>query len=192
MRTIRAGLLALLILGAFTPSGGASASEASLVGPVWRWSRVLGIDPVEVAHPGRYTLELLPDGRYTVRADCNRASGSYTLDGDGLSFAPGPTTSAECGPDSHSDRFPACAGGGHRLGPGRRSAGPAAVEGQRLDGARRGESGRIAGDVVARSRGQQRQPGGRQRARRQLALRLLLSRRSARRVRGLQQLCRGL
>jgi len=104
MRALRL-TLALLMLGASMPGQGAPDDEAAIVGTVWRWSRLIGIDPIEVARSGRYTLELLDEGGYRVRADCNRASGSYTLEGEGLALAPGPATLAECGEASHASRF---------------------------------------------------------------------------------------
>ena len=55
--------------------------------------------------PARYTLELAGDGRAAVRADCNRGSGTYTLDGRSLSFGPLATTRALCPPGSISDRY---------------------------------------------------------------------------------------
>lgn len=83
----------------------ATTGSSSIVGPVWRWVRLGGADRVEVPNPGKYTLELRPDGRYAIRADCNTGSGSYTLKGDRLELGPGPMTQAACGADSLSDRF---------------------------------------------------------------------------------------
>ncbi len=56
-------------------------------------------------HPSKYTLELGSDGRASVRADCNRGSGSYKLEGRSLSFGPMATTRAMCPPGSLSDRY---------------------------------------------------------------------------------------
>ena len=87
------------------PGQPATQAESALQGTTWRWTRLAGEDPVEVAHPERYTLRLEADGRYAVRADCNRAAGHYTLEAARLSLEPGPTTLAACGPESLSDRF---------------------------------------------------------------------------------------
>ena len=54
---------------------------------------------------GGDTLELLPEGRYALRADCNTGSGAYRLEGGRLELHPGPMTAAECGPESLSGRF---------------------------------------------------------------------------------------
>lgn len=104
MSRTRASLVPMLILAVLAPSA-AAADDRPLVGKVWRWSRLAGPDPLEVPRPGRYTLELLPEGRYALRADCNTGSGAYTLEGDRLELLPGPMTAAECGPESLSDRF---------------------------------------------------------------------------------------
>jgi heat shock protein HslJ len=56
-------------------------------------------------HPSKYTLELGSDGRASVRADCNRGSGSYRLEGRSLTFGPMATTRAMCPPGSLSDRY---------------------------------------------------------------------------------------
>jgi heat shock protein HslJ len=56
-------------------------------------------------HPAKYTLELQGDGRAMVRADCNRGSGSYRMEGRSLTFGPLATTRAACPPGSLSDRW---------------------------------------------------------------------------------------
>jgi len=83
----------------------AAAGQSSIVGPVWRWNRLSGADPVDVASPSAYTLELRPDGRYAIRADCNTGSGTYALGDDRFELGPGPMTQAACGGDSLSNRF---------------------------------------------------------------------------------------
>jgi heat shock protein HslJ len=80
-----------------------AAAESEIVGVVWRWVKFLGSDDttIVVDDPGKYTLELLPDGQVRIQADCNSASGTYTLDGaGGLTLELGPATLAECEPGS--------------------------------------------------------------------------------------------
>ena len=79
--------------------------QAAVVGTIWRWVRLVGPEPLEVAWPGRYTLDLEPGGRYAFRADCNVGGGSYTLDAGRLALGPAATTLADCGPDSLAERF---------------------------------------------------------------------------------------
>jgi len=58
-----------------------------------------------VNDPERYTIQLLPDGRFHLRSDCNRGSGTYTLEGSHISFELGPMTMAACPIESLSDEF---------------------------------------------------------------------------------------
>ena len=70
-------------------------------------------DSIGVVKPGDgelYTMTLEPDGRTTMRIDCNRATGSWTTepsDGDSGSFGFGPLamTKVYCGPDSMDQRI---------------------------------------------------------------------------------------
>ncbi len=52
-----------------------------------------------------YTLEFINDEEVAVRADCNRATGTYTQMGNELAITLGPTTLAACPPGSFSDRY---------------------------------------------------------------------------------------
>jgi heat shock protein HslJ len=85
-----------------------AAMESEIVGVVWRWVKFLGGDDttIIVDDPDKYTLELLPNGQVSIQADCNRALGTYTLDGaSGLNLELGPTTLAECEPGSLYDKY---------------------------------------------------------------------------------------
>ncbi|HYR00005.1 MAG TPA: META domain-containing protein, partial [Casimicrobiaceae bacterium] len=68
----------------------AVAGDALLTGTVWRWTGTVMNDDTRVTPdaPERYTIAFQPGGKVAVRADCNRGSGSYTLDGSALSFGP--------------------------------------------------------------------------------------------------------
>ena len=55
--------------------------------------------------PARYTLRLDRAGRATLQADCNRASGGFSVEGPGISFSAFATTRAACPPGSISDRY---------------------------------------------------------------------------------------
>ena len=52
-----------------------------------------------------YTLTFNDDGTVSIKADCNVAIGSYQLSGDQLTISLGPTTLAECGPESSYTQF---------------------------------------------------------------------------------------
>lgn len=80
-----------------------------LHGAVWQWtgSTYQGkTTPVE--NPAQYEVVYHPDGVLEVKADCNRASGTYTFDGGmvgSVRVEMGPMTLAACGPESRSDEL---------------------------------------------------------------------------------------
>ena len=78
-----------------------------LTGVVWHWEQFLesNDNTIIVDDPQLYTLEFLPDGTVQIKADCNNASGSYTLAGNQLTIEIGPMTRAMCPPGSLSDEF---------------------------------------------------------------------------------------
>ena len=84
----------------------AAAGDALLTGTLWRWTEtVTGNNSVKPDVPERYTLEFQPGGMVAVRADCNRGSGSYLLNGDSLTFGPLAMTRAMCPPGSKDGEF---------------------------------------------------------------------------------------
>ncbi len=92
------------------PTGDAAppAVPASIALRTWQLTRMESSmdDGILVPdHPSKYTLELGGDGRATVKADCNRGSGAYHLDGRSLSLGPFVTTRATCPPGSLADRY---------------------------------------------------------------------------------------
>jgi len=85
----------------------AAQAEVSLTGTVWTWQTSTHDDGAIVAPdaPDRYTVEFLPGGRVSVRADCNRGSGSYTLDGARIALSPIALTKMLCPPGSKDREF---------------------------------------------------------------------------------------
>ncbi len=86
-------------------SNAATASNANITGIVWKWERfegTLDLHNFVIDYPNQYTLILLPDGSYQVKADCNRMQGRYTLAGKHIKIAPGAATLAEC---AHGSRY---------------------------------------------------------------------------------------
>jgi heat shock protein HslJ len=84
------------------------AAETEIVDITWQWTELVETTPAGqslVPNPKNYTLVLRSDGTYQVQADCNLSSGNYTLEGERLTLLPGPTTLAECGPDSLYDLY---------------------------------------------------------------------------------------
>ncbi len=78
-----------------------------LIGTVWRWQQTLyNIDTKAVPpNPGNYTLKLLPDGKVSIRADCNGGGGVYRLDESKISIEITHTTRAACPPESLDQNY---------------------------------------------------------------------------------------
>jgi heat shock protein HslJ len=75
---------------------------------IWYWlvyQDMAGLNDITVSDPTKYTLEFLANGTVQIQADCNNASSDLTIDGNSLTFAPGPMTLAECDPGSLYNEF---------------------------------------------------------------------------------------
>ena len=71
-----------------------------------RFDATEGGDSYSTGASDFYTLTLLANGSYRVRADCNRMQGAYRLESEQrIAITPGAATLAECGPDSHYSRY---------------------------------------------------------------------------------------
>jgi heat shock protein HslJ len=88
-------------------SGSQAGTKNPLAGMTWSWQETLLNDGTQVAlmDGGTYTVSYGADGLVQITADCNLSSGSYTVTGDQLTIALGPTTLAFCPPPSLSDMF---------------------------------------------------------------------------------------
>lgn len=75
-----------------------------LLDKLWTWERRFNPETSleeRIEDPGSYVLRVNSDDTYAFQADCNQGSGGYTATETGqIQFEPGPTTLAECGPDS--------------------------------------------------------------------------------------------
>jgi heat shock protein HslJ len=87
------------------------AANAPVIGPpsllgLWRWEGQLGTgEKLVVDAPERYTLDIQSGGKALVRADCNKGSASYKMEGRSILFKLGAFTRAACPAGSHSERF---------------------------------------------------------------------------------------
>lgn len=90
-----------------TIAGTDSAPPADVVDVTWQWvSITTPVERLDVDAPDRYTIRFQRDGRLTVRADCNRGMGSYSVSPErGLTLKPLALSRAACPPGSLSDRF---------------------------------------------------------------------------------------
>jgi heat shock protein HslJ len=83
--------------------GAAEMLDPDITGIIWKLERFNDKEDsrnIVIDNPDKYTLTLLPNGAYQVKADCNRMQGQYTLEGKRIKIVPGPATLAECPPGS--------------------------------------------------------------------------------------------
>ena len=85
-----------------------NALAGSLQDSAWRLLNISSMDDsIDVPDSSsQYTLAFGAEGRATIRADCNRGTGSWTSESDGeLRFGPVATTRAMCQPGSLSEKY---------------------------------------------------------------------------------------
>lgn len=80
---------------------------AALHGVVWEWQEFQGSDDSVIAprNPADYSLTFLPDGKLGIKADCNRARGTYAAEGGSLDLIVGGVTRMLCPEGSLMDAF---------------------------------------------------------------------------------------
>ena len=83
------------------------AASPALVGVVWKWQRSRYNNDTQAVppDPNRYTVQLLPEGSISIRADCNRAGGIYRLANQQITIEITHSTMAACPPDSLEQIF---------------------------------------------------------------------------------------
>ena len=94
---------------AFQLVGDTLEEAPSIVDVLWHWERFEDTRgsswDIAVADPQKYTLRLLPDGTFQVKADCNTGSGAYTLAHSSITLELDRLTRAACPPESLSNTF---------------------------------------------------------------------------------------
>ena len=87
--------------------GPQKASMPSIVGVNWLWKRSRYNNDTESVpnKPDHYTFQLLPEGNISVRADCNRAGGTYRIADQRITIEVTHSTMAACPPDSLERKF---------------------------------------------------------------------------------------
>jgi heat shock protein HslJ len=78
-----------------------------LIGSEWKWQQSIYSNDTKAVppNPGNYTLKLLPDGKVSIRADCNLGGGVYRLDESKISIEITHTTRAACPPESLEQNY---------------------------------------------------------------------------------------
>lgn len=84
-----------------------TAAAGQLVGPVWHWqgTRLPDGRTLAAKGPERYTLTFQAGGRVLLRADCNRGTGAYEVDGSAMRMGPAAMTRIGCPADSQDNVF---------------------------------------------------------------------------------------
>ncbi len=84
-----------------------ATTSADLSGVVWQWLGTTSGTGKAVApkFPGKYTLAFLPEGKVTLRVDCNRGGGAYQIDGASLTIDAATLTRKACPQGSLGNRF---------------------------------------------------------------------------------------
>jgi heat shock protein HslJ len=103
-------LAAAVLVGCAAGSDDGKAVRVRAPGPVidrvWHWTgTVTPTETIDSSAPERYTLELAPNGRLLVRADCNRGTGSYRIGKGTIALGPIATTRRACPPGSLDARY---------------------------------------------------------------------------------------
>jgi para-nitrobenzyl esterase len=85
----------------------AAAGDSLLTNTLWTWQGTQMKDGARLVPdaPERYAVTFQPGGTVNVRADCNRGSGSYLLNGRELTFGPIALTKMMCPPGSRDGEF---------------------------------------------------------------------------------------
>jgi heat shock protein HslJ len=89
--------------GAMPPTLTPSANDLSI--GTWHWQRTQFADgrTITAAAPDRYTLTFEGGGRMLVRADCNRGTGAYEVNGNAMKLGPAALTKMGCPASQDAD-----------------------------------------------------------------------------------------
>jgi D-alanyl-D-alanine carboxypeptidase len=83
-----------------------AAMVAGVMANPWKWTALTtATEEVTVETPASYMVTFKDDGRVDIKADCNNATGTYTLDGANVTIEVGAATLAACPGKSRSEQF---------------------------------------------------------------------------------------
>ena len=84
-----------------------TVASNEIVGPVWLWQRTQLVDGklVTPAAPDRYTLAFQGGGRMNLRADCNRGTSAYEVNGNVMKLSAAALTKMGCPAGSQDAEF---------------------------------------------------------------------------------------
>lgn len=92
-----------ITIGLVMASRNTGQSGATIQGTSWEWTAMKETAPASqsvVPNPASYIITFNNDGTMTGQADCNKFTGIYSAANGQAGLQFGPTTMAECGPES--------------------------------------------------------------------------------------------
>jgi heat shock protein HslJ len=94
----------------FAPSEAVMADDdawrSAIQANPWQWASFTSpVEQYDVHSPENYLLTFHKNGIVDIKADCNAANGTYTMQGNRISIVIGPTTMAACPPGSRNEEF---------------------------------------------------------------------------------------
>jgi heat shock protein HslJ len=100
-------ITACLIISQAAIFAGGPPDPENITGIEWKWQQSLYSNDQKAvpADATSYTITFLPDGTLNVRADCNRAGGTFTAKDKSISIQVTHSTMAMCPPDSLDTKF---------------------------------------------------------------------------------------
>lgn len=96
-------LLVGIVVGILFTSRNNEQPSGGIINATWQWTSMKEISPPAqsvVPDPSSYTITFKNDGTFEAKADCNQVSGTYSVGDRELRIALGPSTMAECPPES--------------------------------------------------------------------------------------------
>lgn len=86
--------------------GANQVQTGTLEGTTWYWSSYAPASGlVKIDEPSKYEISFQKDGNLSIKADCNRVAGGYTVSDKTLTITVGPATMALCPSSSRSEEF---------------------------------------------------------------------------------------
>lgn len=74
-----------------------SETDATLQNTIWNWQSLRNSNGLTIVkNSDKFTLEFAPDGKISLRTDCNRGGGTYKTNGENLNFSPIFSTKMGC------------------------------------------------------------------------------------------------
>ncbi len=101
-------VVTLLPTANVTPNGTANVTTPTLTNVTWQWNALqsaAGANLTNVSSPKNYTITFVNATQYSIKADCNVGSGTYTSNGSTITIQPGVMTLVFCGNTSQDALF---------------------------------------------------------------------------------------